>query len=206
MIGSESESVSCSVMSDSLQLHGLYSDRLLCPWDSPGKNTGVGSHSLLQRIFPTQGLNPSFLHCREILSCLSHQKALCGKHEYWSKKASSQMDKEISLWIHRSFSLSLWWSPNPNADILTWKEAWHHHYIISIISISLFHALWRVALWGSGSSVLLKVEYVLKSDGEVISLQLIKINEKKKSDGRQEYKDRLWRLLNILPRRLCINL
>ena len=47
--------------------------RLLCPWNSPGKSTGVGSHSLLQRIFPTQGLNPSLLHCRQILYRLSHQ-------------------------------------------------------------------------------------------------------------------------------------
>ena len=38
--------------------HGLYPARLLCPWDSPGKNTGVGSHSLLQGIFLTQGSNP----------------------------------------------------------------------------------------------------------------------------------------------------
>ena len=45
----------------------------LCPWDLPGKNTGVGSHSLLQGISPTQGLNPSFLYCRQILYCLSHQ-------------------------------------------------------------------------------------------------------------------------------------
>ena len=36
--------------------------RLLCPWDSPGKNTGVGSHTLFQGIFPTQGLNPRLLH------------------------------------------------------------------------------------------------------------------------------------------------
>ena len=36
--------------------------RLLCPWDSPGKNIGVGCHGLHQRIFPTQGLNPSLLH------------------------------------------------------------------------------------------------------------------------------------------------
>ena len=35
--------------------------RLLCPWDSPGKNTGVGYHTLLQRIFPTQGPNPFIL-------------------------------------------------------------------------------------------------------------------------------------------------
>ena len=41
--------------------------------DSPGKNTGVGCHALLQGIFPTQGLNPGLPHCRQILYCLSHQ-------------------------------------------------------------------------------------------------------------------------------------
>ena len=48
----ESESESHSVVSNSLRPHGLYS-----PWNSPGKNTGVGTLSLLQGIFPTQGLN-----------------------------------------------------------------------------------------------------------------------------------------------------
>ena len=47
--------------------------RLLCPWDSPGRNTEVGGHSLLQRIFPTQGSNPDLLHCRQIVYHLSHQ-------------------------------------------------------------------------------------------------------------------------------------
>ena len=56
-----------------LQPHGLLFTRLLCPQNSPGKNTGVGSHSLLQRIFPPQGLNPGLLHCRRgILYHLSH--------------------------------------------------------------------------------------------------------------------------------------
>ena len=45
--------------------------QFLCPWDFPGKNTGVGNHSLLQGIFPTQGLNPGLLHYRQILYCLS---------------------------------------------------------------------------------------------------------------------------------------
>ena len=43
----------------------LQPSKLLCPWDSPGKSTGVGCHALLQEIFPTQGLNPcllGFLH------------------------------------------------------------------------------------------------------------------------------------------------
>ena len=46
-----------SVVSNSLLTHGLEPTRLLCPWNSLGKNTGVGSHSLLQGIFPTQWSN-----------------------------------------------------------------------------------------------------------------------------------------------------
>ena len=45
------------VVSDSLQPHGLQPASLLCPWDSPGKNTGAGCHFLLQEIFLTQGSN-----------------------------------------------------------------------------------------------------------------------------------------------------
>ena len=59
----ESESISCSVISDSLQLHGLEPARLLCSWNSPGKNTGMGSRSLLQEVILTQELNPGLLHC-----------------------------------------------------------------------------------------------------------------------------------------------
>ena len=65
--------LSCSVMSDSLWRHGLQHAGLLCPWDSPAKNTGVGSQFLLQGIFPTQWLNPGLLHCRQVLHYLSHQ-------------------------------------------------------------------------------------------------------------------------------------
>ena len=46
---------------------GLWPSRLLCPWDSPGKNTGVSCHFLPQRIFPTQGSNLCLLPCRRIL-------------------------------------------------------------------------------------------------------------------------------------------
>ena len=60
-------SVSRSVVSNSQQPHGLWPTRLLCPWDSPGKNTGVGCHALLQ------GSKPGLLHWRQILYCLSHQ-------------------------------------------------------------------------------------------------------------------------------------
>ena len=62
-----------SVVSDSLRPCGLLPTRLLCPWDSPGKSTGVGCHFLLQEIFPTQALNPGLLHCRQTLYHLSHK-------------------------------------------------------------------------------------------------------------------------------------
>ena len=63
-------------MSDYLQLHGLQSTKLLYLWDSPSKNTGVGSHSLLQGIFLTQGSNLGLPHYRQILYDLSHQESL----------------------------------------------------------------------------------------------------------------------------------
>ena len=56
-----------------LHPHGLWPARLLCPWNSPSKNTGVNSCSILQGIFPTQGSNSGLLHCRQILYHLSHQ-------------------------------------------------------------------------------------------------------------------------------------
>ena len=58
----ENESVSTSVVSDSLPPHGLQPTRLLCPWDFPGKNMGVGCHVLLQGIFLTQGWSLRLLH------------------------------------------------------------------------------------------------------------------------------------------------
>ena len=64
----ESESGSLSVSVDSLRPCGLHHARILCPWNSPDTNTGVGSHSLLQEIFLTQGLNLSLLR-------LLHQQA-----------------------------------------------------------------------------------------------------------------------------------
>ena len=73
-----SESFSSSVGSDSLQPHGPQPIGLLCPRHSPGKNTGVSCHVLLQGIlliqgiFLTMGSNPGFLCCRQIFYHLSH--------------------------------------------------------------------------------------------------------------------------------------
>ena len=53
-------------------LTSLTQTGLLCPWNSLGKNTGVGSYSLLQGIFLTQGSNPGLLYCRRVLYHVSH--------------------------------------------------------------------------------------------------------------------------------------
>ena len=68
--------LSCSSVSDSLQPMDYNLPGSSVHGDSPGKNTGVGCHALLQGIFPTQGLNPDLPHCRQILYCLSHQERI----------------------------------------------------------------------------------------------------------------------------------
>ena len=68
LVGRKKKSESHSVMTNSLQLHGLYSS---C--NSPGQNTGVDSLSLLKGIFPTQESNPGLPHCRQILYQLSQK-------------------------------------------------------------------------------------------------------------------------------------
>ena len=65
-------SESHSVVPNSLQPQRLHS-----PWNSPGQNTGVGSLSLLQGIFPTQGSNPDLPHCRWTLLPAEPQRKLC---------------------------------------------------------------------------------------------------------------------------------
>ena len=78
----ESESESHSVLSDSLRPRGLYS-----PWNSPGQNTGVGSLSLLQGIFPTQGSNP--------VSCIAGRFFTCrATRENWWLNSKRNLDPE----------------------------------------------------------------------------------------------------------------
>ena len=84
--------VDLSVMFSSLQPHGLKPTGLLYPWNSPGKNNGVGSHSLfqgifpIQGIFPTQGSNPGLPHGRQILYRLSYQGSPPIQNKKFKKK------------------------------------------------------------------------------------------------------------------------
>ena len=99
----EFKSESRSVVSDSLWPHELYR-----PWNSLGQNTGVGSLSLLQRIFPTQGLNWGLLNCRWILYQLSYQGHRMGTWvlqiqqimlEYWSSATDCSPVSPITLTV-----------------------------------------------------------------------------------------------------------
>ena len=85
-----------SVMSDSLQPHGLYS-----PGNSPGQNTGMGSLSLHQGIFPTQGSNPGLPNCRWTLYQLSYQ----GSHMDKLNIITKIQEHEI-LYLHIIWTLS----------------------------------------------------------------------------------------------------
>ena len=89
-------SESRSVVSDSLRPHGFYG-----PWDSPGQNTEVGSLSLLQGIFPTQGWNPGLPHCRRLLCPLSHQES--PRILQWAASPFSRGSSWPGDWIQVSY-------------------------------------------------------------------------------------------------------
>ena len=105
-------SESYSVVSNSLWPHGLYS-----PWNSPGQNTGVGSLSLLQGFFPTQGSNPGLPHCRRILYQLSYK----GSPNPMRSPPNLLPDAGQNLqWNRREFTLN---SLNFPHEII-WKTIW----------------------------------------------------------------------------------
>ena len=101
----KAESKSHSVMSDSLPPHGLHS-----PWNCPGQNTGVGSLSLLQGIFPIQGSNRGLPHCRQILYQLSHQGS--------PEKGDGWRTNALELWCWRRLLRVPWTSRRSNQSIL----------------------------------------------------------------------------------------
>ena len=75
---------SCCCESHSVVSDFLWPHELCSPWNSPGQNTGVGSLSLLQGIFPAQGLNPGLLHCKWILYQLSYKGSPYAEHIMWN--------------------------------------------------------------------------------------------------------------------------
>ena len=77
--------------------------RFLCPWNSPGQNTGVGCYFLLQGIFPTQGLKPHLLHLLhlQVYSLPLHHLRSCNRHSKNISLRSEYRDEctILSFWI-----------------------------------------------------------------------------------------------------------
>ena len=93
--------VSCSVVSNSLQPPWTVATGLLCSWDFPDKNTGMGCHFLLQGIFPTQGLNPRLSHCRWILYRLNYKGAVLSSLQ--KLKGSIHLYSFLTSVLHENF-------------------------------------------------------------------------------------------------------
>ena len=96
--------------------------QVLCPWDSPGKNTGVGCHFLLQGIFPTQRSNPGLPHCRWTPYHLSHQGSP-GKERDKLKKGMP-IKKSWGLLGLKFPSLSNGEGNGTPLSTLAWKTPW----------------------------------------------------------------------------------
>ena len=145
MINQREREWSHSVMSDSLQPHGLQPTRFLHPWNFPGKSTGVSCRFLLQVIFPTQGLNLGLRHCRQMLYSLINQsprqiiwieKFFWGPHVPGSLKQPQSIPQGWSTGqVSREKSWRRWLSakPWPTADISTGVHGdltgeWNHRY------------------------------------------------------------------------------
>ena len=135
-------------MSDSLQPRGLYN-----PWNSPGQNTGVGSLSLPQGIFPTQGLNPGLSHCRWILYQLSHREA----QEYWSGKLLPSPGDLPNPGIEpRSLALQVDSLPTePQGSTRTVPEQKYIYLLrMDVCILSKLHITSTAVRWSSGEHML----------------------------------------------------
>ena len=155
----EYESVSCPLVSDSATPWTVARQAPLS-MDSPGKHTGIGSHSLLQGIFLTQGLNLGLLHCRQVLYHLSHRgsphvqifcPALFWKKSFPDSSARSNLDRwlvksaaQLSSWHLSSASSSMCFFFFSPLAFLILKALFPGTHIG--ISLSLFLHFWYAFL------------------------------------------------------------
>ena len=109
-----------SVMSVSLLPHGLQSARLLCQWGFPGKNTGMSCHFLLQGIFPTQGLNPGFLHCSQSVSSVTQSCPTLRLHRL--QHTRPPCPSPTSGVYSNSYPLSQWCHPTTSSFVVPFSS------------------------------------------------------------------------------------
>ena len=111
------------------------------PWNSPGQNTGVGSRSVLQGVFPTLGLNPGLLHCRSFRTA-------------WAAREACRFQDDSLIWIYRGRKRETQLSINRNHwGVLTVFGCYKYHQYLFLkdFSISSFHhfpeSLWRLIIF-----------------------------------------------------------
>ena len=127
-------------------------DYSLCPWNSPGKNTGVGCHSLLQGIFLTRGWNLGILHCRWIL-CIWAPRGAIISHRSWVEDCCSPEYSCSSLDAIRVHPRAIW-STVHQKDLLVGTDALQCALSISIVTsgckrqLHLCRNLWALCLSG----------------------------------------------------------
>ena len=120
--------------------------RLLSLWNSSGQNTGVGSHSLLQGICPTQGLNPGLPRRRWILYCLSHQASLCQKTATYSVRPNPkdylfQNDPDHTWRFPSTFFWGIIHEDNTSGNYLITRQPSSFNQILQTHSILCLHIL-----------------------------------------------------------------
>ena len=157
-----------------MQPHGLYS-----PWNSPGQNTGVGSLSLLQEIFPTQESNQGLLHCRQILCQLSYR----GSPSHFPDNPIKFSTTIISF--KDSWSM---WTPMPeklgSSSIFHWMMCATKHLFCK----RLIDASWKV---GSFINI---VSYMLLSSCFRNSERVLSLDRKKRSSFNLAFSKLIWTL------------
>ena len=117
-------------MSDSVRPHGLQPTRLLHPWDSPGKNTGVGCHFLLQcmKVESEGEVAQSCLTLSDPMDCSLPGSSIHGIFRAtvleWGAIAFSQENTQVianTLFQQQKRQLSIWTSPTLHMDITRWS-------------------------------------------------------------------------------------
>ena len=157
----KSKSGSCSVVSNSLWPHGLYS-----PMNSPGQNTGVGSLSLLQGIFPTQGSNLGLPHCRWILYQLSQKGSprILQQVAYLFSRGSSQPRNQTRVshiigrfftnWVIREAQKMKRWNQflRVGPYLSSWLRPGKSVALPSLYSTDFYQFVWNQCYEHGGSS------------------------------------------------------
>ena len=156
------------VVSDSSATPWTVALRLLCPWDFPGKNSGVGCHFLLQGIFLTQGWNPHLLPSRQILYCRATREACLPHYHIWKKKKNQKhlklyMQKKIHKHV-KSIILGIW--------------GWVGYVVLYIVPCFLFLKSFQFAC----ISVIIKI-YFKESNSSSLSKFWRVLNHMKREEG-----------------------